>query len=107
MPSQSPTLIWLPIVISTAQLAFVVTPEWSHAMNTQLPKTLDVGEEVRVVFRYDEQCFLSKPVTDVGIMDSFGRYHWAPRKDVRQAVKQFRTDFVRVGDGWQRRARPL
>jgi hypothetical protein len=81
---------------------FVITPEWGHWLNTQLPKTLEVGDEVRVVFPYDGACFLSEPVTHIGIMDSFNRYHWAPRADVREAIKQFRRDFYREGDAWKR-----
>jgi hypothetical protein len=81
---------------------FVVTAEWNSPYGTTLPSTIDVSEELKVVFPYDGECFLREPVTDVGIRDTFGRVHWAPRRDIERAVGQFHKDFRNVGGAWRR-----
>jgi hypothetical protein len=81
---------------------FVVMSEWDSPYATKLPVLLDVGEELAIVFPYDGDCFLGEPVTDVGLRDSFGRFHWTPRREVRQAIQQFRKDFTKVGGSWKR-----
>jgi hypothetical protein len=85
---------------------FNVISDLDNPMNTRLPALLDVGEELTVVFPYDERCFLSEPVTHVGLIDSFGRSHWVPRKHVREAVKQFKRDFMPDGLTWIRPTNP-
>ena len=58
-----------------------------------LPKELDVGESLSLFFPYEELSFLNGPITKIGVTDVFGAHHWAPRKQLQEALKQFRTDF--------------
>jgi len=38
-------------------------------------------------------CFLHTSPTHIGISDSFGKVHWAPRSRVKEAIARYRRDF--------------
>jgi len=61
-----------------------------------LPIKLDVGQQGRFVVPYDAECFLKEKHSRAGVMDSFERYHWARRKRLRRAEKQYEKDFGRA-----------
>jgi hypothetical protein len=61
--------------------------------NCHLPHRLDVCDSVTLFLPYDEKCFLGSDATHIGVSDSYGRYHYAPRKEVEEAKKQFWKDF--------------
>jgi hypothetical protein len=66
----------------------------AHPYCSELPKRLAVGEEVRIIFPCtSEEHFLETRPSRVGIRDSFGRTHWARRKDLRRAIRQHQKDF--------------
>jgi len=67
--------------------------KYAFIMNNTLPKKLDVGESVTVLFPYDKKAFLSLKPCCIGIKDSFGRLHWATKKSLKQAIEQFFKDF--------------
>ncbi len=75
----------------------VIIGDWTNPLSARLPRALEVGETATLLIPYDRDCFLSTGVTDVGILDSFGRSHWAPRRDLERARAQFRRDFPNVG----------
>jgi hypothetical protein len=58
-----------------------------------LPKRLNIAEKLDLIFPYDKDCFLKLRPTHVGLGDSFGGYHWAPRKQVRRAIAKYKRDF--------------
>ncbi len=56
-----------------------------------LPKKLDVGEGHSSYFPLLYEPLRDEPIVDMGFVDTFGRNHWAPRKQVssvRAAVKE-------------------
>ena len=59
----------------------------------ELPKRIGVGERVDLFLPYDDECLLAGDMTHVGLRDSFGRIHWAPRKSLRRSQTQFRKAF--------------
>jgi hypothetical protein len=69
-------------------------PDSEHEYGNQLPLRVAVGEKVKIVFSYDDEGFLSARPNKVGITDSFGRTHWARRKDLRRAIRQQQKDFA-------------
>ncbi|PIS37867.1 MAG: hypothetical protein COT35_03790 [Nitrospirae bacterium CG08_land_8_20_14_0_20_52_24] len=71
----------------------VVIHDYKNPMSGQLPSKLNVGEKLDLIFPFDKDSFLSEPFTHVGLSDSFGRNHWAPRKDVREARKNYLQEF--------------
>lgn len=72
--------------------AFVV-PDYTNPLSSQIPKELKVGERLTLLFPYKEGMFLANKPTHVGIMDSFGRTHWAVPKSLREATKSYLEKF--------------
>ena len=74
--------------------------KWMHIMHDYenpysdpLPKKLDIGERISLLFPVDEKNFISENPTHVGIIDSFGRYHWADRKNLRTTKREYFSDY--------------
>lgn len=65
-----------------------------------LPKKLLVGESHVLRFPYEAQSFLAVPFRKIGAVDTFGRHHWAPSKQVRSVRAQFTTEFPNVKRDW-------
>jgi hypothetical protein len=59
----------------------------------QLPARLQVGERLTLLLPYTKDCMLAEPFTHIGVLDSFGRYHWAKRQDYIRAQRTFSKDF--------------
>jgi hypothetical protein len=59
-----------------------------------LPLTLDAGEYADLLLPIDRDTFLGSIYTMLGIRDFYGRVHWAPNKDMRDARKQWKKLIV-------------
>jgi hypothetical protein len=77
---------------------FVIIHDYENPLSGQLPKSLEVGEQISLLLQYDntEKCILTMPFTHIGISDSFGKVHYASSKDIRAAKKKFIKDFESV-----------
>ncbi len=71
----------------------VLTHDYTHPISARLPSSIAVGDTTQLAVSYDKDCFLSQDWTDIGISDSFGRVHWAPRSHVKEARERFKKDF--------------
>jgi hypothetical protein len=71
--------------------------DYKNPLSGKLPATLDVGEKIDLVFPWDEDCLAGESPTHIGILDSFGRFHWAPSKDVKKVKEDWRKSFVVEG----------
>lgn len=60
-----------------------------------LPKKLDVGETFSARLGFRHQSLRDEDVLDVGFEDTFGRHHWAPRRQVRGVIARIRREFPR------------
>jgi hypothetical protein len=58
-----------------------------------LPVSLPVGKEAHIYVPYEDDCFLRVKHARVGVGDSFGREHWAPKEQLRAAEETYREDF--------------
>ena len=58
-------------------------------MSSPLPCKLEVGETATFFFDNDAP-FMKDDFTHIGVRDSFGRIHWAPKKYMRLARKQIK-----------------
>jgi len=74
---------------------FVILHDLTNPLNPRLPHRLDVGDTLSLLLPYDQDCFLSGDATLIGVTDSFGRNHYAPRRHIREARAQFQKDFGR------------
>lgn len=75
------------------EYAFIIQ-DYTDPYCSKLPRELDVGETCNLFLSFDKDCFFSKPFTHVGITDSFGRTHWAPKKDIAKAKKMYKERFA-------------
>jgi hypothetical protein len=65
-----------------------------NPLGDQLPAKLEVGDKIQMLFEYNEACLLKSKMNHIGIGDSFGRVHWAPKKDMAIAQQRYNKDFV-------------
>lgn len=77
----------------------VTMPDFAHPMCHRLPATLDIAEEITLVFPIRPGSFLEHGISDVGVGDSFGRIHWVPRKQVRNAIEEHKTALLKQRRG--------
>jgi hypothetical protein len=56
-----------------------------------LPKKLEVGEEFSLKYWYGKNWMDEKP-TAIGVRDTFGRFHWCSRTNIREAAKRYEKD---------------
>jgi hypothetical protein len=75
----------------------LILNDHTNPLNPKLPERLDVGDTLTLLLPYDAKCFLSTSATHIGVSDSFGREHFAPRAQVRVAKRSFRSVFPKAG----------
>lgn len=71
-----------------------IIEDYTDPYSTKLPCELDVGHTCQLFLSFNKDCLLGEPFTHVGIMDSFGRTHWAPKKEVAKARKTYKERFT-------------
>lgn len=72
---------------------FIVIEDYTNPYSDRLPKKLEIGDSVRLLFPYQEEAFLSRNPRKIGIRDTFSRVHWASRKSLKGAKEKFFKDF--------------
>lgn len=72
----------------------VVIHDYRNPLSGQLPNTLEVGETIDLLFPWSEENVCSVNPSAIGITDSFGRTHWAKRKEIRKLMSQWHRDFA-------------
>ena len=68
-----------------------------------LPKKLAVGEEFSVFLIPDHDDLATGIRPDIGFTDSFGKHHWAPRRDMIDTLPKIRAACERSGKNWRQR----
>jgi hypothetical protein len=68
---------------------FLVVYDYRSPHSSRFPCEADVGERKDFILIYDKDCFLKENFIGVGIGDSFGRIHWAPRNAYKMVKKEF------------------
>jgi hypothetical protein len=67
--------------------------DYTNPLSAQLPKKLEVGDKITLLFHYEENLFLAYRPTHVGIRDSFGRLHFADKSSLNEAIDLYLKDF--------------
>lgn len=67
--------------------------DYEHPMTAQFPCEMEVGHRKDFFLRYHKDCFLKDKFSRIGIRDSFGRIHWAPKKRYRLVKKDYEKKF--------------
>ena len=76
----------------TVEYGFVKLVEKPSEYSDMLPKELDIGDELNLMFP-SSAGFASVDFTHIGLRDNFYRIHWAKRKEV-QAFNKKRKDIT-------------
>lgn len=71
--------------------------DWTNPLSGKLPKALEVGEALTLLLPYEARCFLKDDFTHIGILDSFGRSHWAPCDQLEAARQRYEKKFGGAG----------
>ena len=71
----------------------VIMYDYTNLMSTRLPAKVEPGDRIDLFLPYDVDCLLNREWTHVGIDDYFGRHHWAPRKQIKKARKEWLEEF--------------
>lgn len=71
----------------------ILIDDYTDPFSAKLPCDMKVGDEKNILLKFNKDCFLKKQFTHIGIKDSFGRIHWAPRKHFRRAKHTFKIRF--------------
>lgn len=86
-------------LLRKTKLAFY-TPDYRNPAGAQLPFTLEVGEDAGILFPWRVDCLLQEDYTHIGVIDSYGRLHWAPADDITELRSEYEKAFAgqRAGD---------
>lgn len=68
-------------------------PDYRDPISDRFPRKLEVGEEAKFVGPYEKGIFLGADFNKVGMWDSYGRYHWAPKRDIKTAKDLYAKEF--------------
>ena len=79
-------------ILRKVEYAYIVH-DYNFQYSSKLPCDLDVGRTCNLFLSFDKDCLFAKPFTHIGISDSFGRTHWAPKKDFARAQKKYKEKF--------------
>jgi hypothetical protein len=82
---------------------FSVIQDYTNPLCFKLPHRMNMAEKINLIFPYDRDCFLDSRPTHIGVNDSFGRAHWAPRRQVRKAIAEYEKDFPNPTKSFWRR----
>lgn len=72
---------------------FFILNDQSNPLNPRLPAQLAVGDSLTLLLPHDEKSLLGSDALRIGVSDSFGRQHFAPRGDLTRARRTFVKDF--------------
>ncbi len=67
----------------------VLLYDLTNPLSDKIPKKLEVGERATFHFKLEDECFLSKSFTQIGIGDSFGRITWSSKEDIKRMKEQW------------------
>jgi len=71
--------------------AFVMH-DYTNPLSSNLPRKLEVGEKITLLFKCENKLFLATEPTHIGLKDSFGKIHWVNKKSLKIATKEYLKD---------------
>lgn len=73
---------------------FFIKVDFTNPLNPRLPHRMEVGDTATFFLPYNEDCLLkNERIRRVGVSDSFGRMHYASKKQIEDAREKYRKDF--------------
>jgi hypothetical protein len=83
---------WIRALFAEFPYSFIV-PDDKHPYCSRLPHRVPVGDKVSIIFPFDRESFLRTKFNRIGITDSFGHVHWAPRRELKRARQEYEKEF--------------
>ena len=71
----------------------VLVHDYLDPLSAKIPCEIEVGDEKDFLFQFNMNCFLKEEYTHFGIKDSFGRTHWASRRDFKATKGTYKKWF--------------
>ena len=59
----------------------------------ELPINIEYSGDVKMELPFNKTCFLGYKFLKLGVIDNFGKSHWASRKDMKEARKLWKKEF--------------
>ena len=59
----------------------------------ELPKKIEYGDDLKIKLPFNRNCFLAYEGIKLGVIDNFGKSHWASEKDMKKARKLWEKEF--------------
>jgi len=63
--------------------------DYTNEYSSKLPTRLEVGEYLTLPLTMNEDSSLATDPSHFGVVDSFGRYHWATKRSLARAKKDY------------------
>jgi len=63
--------------------------DYTNPLCSKLPLKLEVGDSATYLFNPTPDCFLSESYNQIGMSDSYGHVHWAPKADIARTRIEF------------------
>jgi hypothetical protein len=74
----------------------VINPDYKNPHSAKLPAKIEVADKIELFLPYNSKCLLNREWTHVGVNDYYGRVHWAPKKQLLKARKQWLEEFEKI-----------
>lgn len=72
---------------------FILFNDPDDPLSHQFPKEVNVVATAQFFISFKKRTFLKNKFTHIGILDSFGRLHRVPKKDVKRARIEYEKEF--------------
>ena len=82
---------WLRIRKKVRLAAFL--PDYLNPGNPRIPHSVDLGDTVNFFWEYNKDRLGLLEYNQIGVSDSFGRVHWAPKSEYLETVVGLGRDF--------------
>lgn len=82
---------WWKRILATKEYFFVM-PD-SGPLSAKLPAWIEQGDKIDLLLPHEEESFLKTDMTHVGVIDFYGRSHWAPSQDIVEARRIWKEAF--------------
>lgn len=69
--------------------------DYKSPFGGKFPTTLKVGDRADWLFPFERDSILGQDITHIGVRDSFGRTHWAPKNSIRIARREWAQEYDR------------
>jgi len=67
----------------------IIIHDYTNPMSWKLPCRVEVGDEATFIFPVSETTKWAKEIHRIGLLDTFGRTHWCPKREAREVREMY------------------